>query len=556
MTRVEEYVQTVLDNPKEYNKYEKKAVQRHVRDISRDDFDYYYDEEAAEKAVGFIELLKHTKGKSAGQYFILSPWQVFIVSMIFGWKKKKDNLRRFRKAYVEVSRKNGKSTLGAAIALLMMLADGEVGAEIYSIATKEDQAKIVWDEAKRMIEATQLKQVVKRTYKTLYHLAKNSKYQPLGRDSDTLDGLSPSCVIVDEYHAHKDNELVNVMESGMGYREQPLTFIITTAGSSTNSPCYTERDRVKEILETDDDDLRDETTFGIIFTLDENDEWTDSTTWKKANPNLHIIQEDYIPNRVKEAISNPRIAVDVKTKNLNIWTNADDEWISVEKWDACKGRIPKNIIESECAGAIDLSLTDDLTAYVKVFEREGMYYIKPYFYMPKDTILDKTQRDKVPYLTWSEKGYITATPGPVIDYDYVEKDIAEDNEELQLREVAYDPYNARTLVDRLLDHGVQMVEFRQNKTNISEPTKEFERLVLQKKIVHDGNPVLSWMMQNVQIDTDAHGNIQPVKTDRYKRRRKIDGVVAAIMALDRIKASEEVQKTSIYEERGLLSIDI
>jgi len=379
--------------------------------------------------------------------------------------------------------------------------------------------------------------------------------RPLGADSDTEDGLNPHFVLVDEYHAHKSAEMLNVMESGMGARRQPLVFIITTAGKEKQCACFQEeRALVVNILEKNIEPVP-QNIFGIIYTLDDDDDWLDENTWIKANPNLGVsLSWDYLRKRVAEAVASPEKQNDVKTKNLNIWTQAETRWISSEAWKACPSKfIPDSLTGRSCYGGLDLSTNIDLTAWVLCFpplDRGGEFIFLYRFFMPADNLLERQRRDRVPYVVWSGQGLITATPGNVIDYDLIESRILEDAAKYKIVEVAYDPYNATEIVNHLVDKGVNMIPHRQGFVSMSGPSKTFEEKVLARKINHGGNPVMTWMVSCTEIKYGEGDLIKPVKPDRKKTGKRIDGVIASVMALGR--ATMGTDTGSVYERQELM----
>lgn len=564
MTKAEQYIFDVTHNNILVCKLAKAAVKRHLQDLKKqntEEFPYYFDGEAGERVNTFIEMLKHTKGQWAKERkkLVLEPWQCFINYVLFGWKRVGSGNRRFTKAYIEVARKNGKTTLAAGVANYCFLADGEAGAEVYFGATKKDQAKIAWKEAMFQIQKHPIlknKTKVTKNSSTITIPGTQSLMRALGQDSDTEDGLNPSFALIDEYHAHKNSSLVNVLEDGMGAREQPLIYIITTAGFDKNVPCYQEeRSLVEGILENTIDP-RPEDVFGIIFTLDKNDDWTDSECWVKSNPNLGVsVNQEFLQDQVKKALATPQKQNSVLTKNFNIWTQAVTRWILPEIWEKNhdnKNKLP-DLTGRECYGSFDLSSTTDLTAWVLVFPPIGdetRYIIKAHFFLPSDNMIDRERRDKVPYSLWEKQNFITFTDGNVIDYRYIEERILQDASKYDLKEIAYDPYNAKQTVLRLTEEGLNMVQFRQGFISMSPASKDFEKKVLNGEIEHMSNPVLRWMMSCTEVATDPAGNIKPVKPQSNKYGKRIDGIVAAIMALERSTISDN--GPSVYEERGVL----
>ncbi len=448
--------------------------------------------------------------------------------------------------------------MAATTAWYCSMMDGEEGPQVYCVATKLDQAKIAWDAIKAQVDYQPLLRTKTKAYKqglTITIPETHGVIKPIGRDSKTQDGLNPSFVLVDEYHAHPTAEMLNVMQNGMGARSQPLMYIITTAGFDKNSPCYQEeRTLVTGLLEKSLDPCP-ENVFGIIFTLDEGDDWTDESVWIKANPNLGIsVNIDFLRNQVTQALALPRKQNDVMTKNFNIWTQATTRWISAESWDECNFEFP-DLIGRECYGGLDLSTTTDISAFVLCFppvDLEKKYTFLYRFFIPGDNILERERVDKVPYSLWASQGFVTITPGNVIDYDFIESQVMEDAKDYVVKEIAYDPYNSTEIVNHLSDEGMNMLPFRQGFMSMSAPTKDFEKRVLGKELNHGNNPVIKWMVSCTELKTDGTDNIKPDKPDRTRTGKRIDGVVASIMALDR--AVQNQGKSSVYEDRGVRAI--
>lgn len=537
-------------------KWVKLAVDRHVQDLERvgnEDFPFYFDENEAIRAIKFIELLRHTKGEWADQTkhdtrIRLEPWQQFIVWNLFGWRQNADGCRRYNKAYIEVARKNGKTTFAAAILNYCYLADSprEVGAEAYTVATKRDQAKIAWGEAERQIRRHPTLASRTKTYKqnsTVVVKGTPAILRPLGQDSDTEDGLNPHVALIDEYHAHPSNEMVGVIQSGMGSRRQPLILIITTAGFDRNAACYQEEHTLTEKMLEGALDPSPETYFGIIYTIDTGDDWQDREVWIKSNPNLGVsVKWEYLEDQIREAILVPRKQNNVKTKNLNIWTNAFSRWLSSEMWDRCASDFDESDLEGRIGyGGLDLSTNIDITAFVLTFppeEPETRYRSIFRFFIPEENVREREERDRVPYSAWIEAGYIHATPGNVIDYDYIEEVIRADADRFDIQEIAYDPWNATEIINHLQDDGLEFVTFRQGYASMSPAAKDYEKRIRSGELEHGGNPVMNWMVSCVEVKQDPAGNIKPVKPDRRKTGKRIDGVVGHIMSLSRAVWSE------------------
>lgn len=530
-------------------KLTQQAVKRHLRDLKDGgQRGMRFDAKAAQHAIDFFSLLKHSKGEWAGKPLILEPWQVFKVGSIFGWLRA-DGYRRFRTVYEEVARKNGKTLMLAGAGLYGMTCDGEQGAEIYSAATKHDQAVIAHTDAVRMVKASpSLKKVVKIFKNNLNVELTNSKYVPLGADADTLDGLNVHFALVDEVHAHKTRNLWDVLETATGSRRQPLIWAITTAGFQRESICRELRQYAIRVLEGVFDD---DSFFSVIYTLDEKDEWDDEKNWSKANPNLGVsVKLDDMRRLALKAKESPASLNNFLRKRLNIWTEQDVRWLAMAKWDLCGDAFNPNVLDGEvCFAGLDLSTTTDITALVLYFPESNATLCK--FWIPEDNAELRERRDRVPYLTWAKQGHITRTPGNVVDYTFVRAQINELAKKYELQLIGYDPWNARHLAQQLKDEdGLPMVEFRQGYVSMNEPCKALEALVIGEKLRHGGNPVLRWMASNVTVATDPAGNI---KMDKGRSTERIDGMVALAMAIG-CSMSEEAVGASVYETRGIIRL--
>ena len=578
--------------------YVRLAVERYYADLDRAlDRGWYFDKKAAMRAIRFIEKLKHTKGEWAGQRFRLEPWQQFVLWNIFGWKvcarrvqrqtsltsaepqpklafgKDADGtrrlaspsssslgkarerslpsfVRRFRYAYIEIARKNGKTALSAGIGLYMLFADGESRPEVYSAATVKDQAKICFSDAVEIVKATDLKNYLTPYRNSIVYELKGGTMKPLSSDYGTHDGLNPSCGIIDEFHAHKDSGMFDVIKSAFGARRQPLMFIITTAGFDKSGVCYAYRENVIKVLRgvNEDDSL-----FGIIYTLDDKSEWDDPKMWIKANPNLGVsLSADYLADQVKDAKNRPEAVRNVMTKNVDLWVDAERTWILDDVWLKCIGTTaPADLKGCACWGGLDLSNVSDITAYVLLFHENDRFQLLPHFWIPEEKMLEKVRKENINYDKWVAEGYVTVTPGNVIDYDFVKADILRIVADYDLRTSAYDRWNSSQKIIDLQNEGMGCNPFGQGYGSMSAPTKEFEKLVLTGKIEHFGNPVLRWMLASTLVKTDPAGNIKP---DKEKSTQKIDGIVAAIMALGEWMTAQADDESNPYENRGLLTL--
>ncbi len=533
-------------------KWVRLACERHLRDLDTGhERGLWFDHDAESRVYAFFEqYLRHSKGEFAKKPFVLQEWQAFIVGSVFGWKRE-DGTRRFRTAYDEEPRKNGKSTRLAGIGLYMTTADGESGAEVYSAATKKDQAKIVWGEAKNMVLASPELRARTRVFAANMNVpALGAKFEPLGADSDSLDGLNISCAIVDELHAHKSRDLWDVLETATGARRQPLIYAITTAGRNKLSVCWELRDYACKVLEGI---VQDDSFFAIIFTIDDGDDWSDPKVWGKANPGLGVsVKVDDLQRKVEKARHLPAAQNAFKRLHLNVWTEGAGSWLDIEAWDENGQEVdPDDLVGRECFGGLDLSTTTDITAFVKVFppvEEGEPWKVLARFWVPAENIAKRAKTDRVPYDVWREQGYIEATPGNVVDYRAVGAGIIADAQAFDLREVAYDRFNSSQLVTELMDEGLTMVPFGQGFVSMAAPTRELEKLVISGLLAHGGNPVLRWMASNVVVVEDPAGNMKPAKN---KSAEKIDGIVALIMAIGRaIAPRDEEAVTEIVYESG------
>lgn len=553
-----QYIDDVLSGNILVCKWVRLAVQRHIDDLSRwqgkKDAPYYFDEDAAQHVIDFFSFLRHSKGKWAGQPFLLEPWQQFILWVVFGWKRSIDDCRRFRTVYIEIARKNGKSTYGAGSGLYMFFADGEQGAECLTAATKKEQAAIVHSEATRMVRSSPSLNKRIGIFKNNLHIPDTaSKFVPLGADSKTEDGLNVHFALIDEYHAHPNAGMYDVLRSGMGARTQPMMWIITTAGFEKYCACYDERSYLTSILEKI---FNDESYFGIIFTIDDGDKWDDEKVWIKANPNLGLsVNLEDMRDMCRKAQRSPSKQNEFKTKKLNIWTETLTRWIAEEAWALCNFPVNIDALKGRKAyGAFDLSTTTDLTAWVLCFPPivpGGKYQFLFNFYCPQEDLdLRFPNKNMLAVIRrWIEEGYIVSTPGNVIDYDFVEQQIRRDAQLFDIQEIPFDPYNATQLVNNLMKEGFEdkMVKFSQGIMNMSGPAKNFETKVLKQELAHGNNPVMNWMVACTEVYRDANANIKPVKPDRAKSEKRIDGVIASIMALDRAVKGDSGE--SIYEYR-------
>jgi len=516
----------------------------------------YYDKNAADYAVNFIECLCHTKGTWARKRFELIDWQEQIIRDVFGTIKP-NGYRQFNTAYIEIPKKQGKSELAAAVALLLTCGDGEERAEVYGCAADRQQASIVFNVAAdmvRMCPALAKRVKILDSQKRLIYLPTGSIYQVLSADVGNKHGFNTHGVVFDELHTQPNRKLYDVMTKGSGdARMQPLYFLITTAGNDTKSICYEVHQKAKDII---DGRKIDHTFYPCIFGADEADDWTDPKTWKKANPSLGItVGIDKVKAACESAKQNPAEENTFRQLRLNQWVKQAVRWMPMEKWDRCAFATNEDQLEGRvCYGGLDLSSTTDITAFVLVFpptDEADKFVVLPYFWIPEDNLDLRVRRDHVPYDLWEHQGFLQTTEGNVVHYGFIEKFIEKLGEKFNIREIAFDRWGAVQMVQNLEGMGFTVVPFGQGFKDMSPPTKELMKLTLEERIAHGGHPVLRWMMDNIFIRTDPAGNIKP---DKEKSTEKIDGAVATIMALDRAIRCGNDTSASVYDSRGLMFI--
>lgn len=545
-----EYMRGVLDGSVPACSFVKQAVQRQLNDLKRwgaEGGDYYFDEKEASRPCWFIENLTHTKGELAGRAIHLEPWQCFLLTTLFGWKAKAGN-RRFRSAYVEVARGNGKSTLLSGIGLFCLCADHEPGAEVYSFATTREQAKIVFGDAQTMARGNRALQEaygLEVTAHALYVPATNSTFQAKSAEGSTLDGLNTHLAIIDELHAHKKRDVFDVVETSLGKRRNSLMVSITTAGVDRTGICYEQRTLVTKILSGS---LQDESYFGVIYTLDPDDDWKSDEALAKANPNWGVsVRPEVIRALQAKAIATPSAENNFKTKHLDVWCNADVGWMDMKAWDACADEsLDESDFDGEpCWLGLDLASTSDMTAKVKIFQRKidgsSHYYLFGDYWLPR-TAIERGVNSQ--YQGWEYLGYLHVCEGPVTDFAEIRDSILEDCGRYSVQSVAYDPFQAVQLSKELSDDGVPMVLCKQTVANLSDPMKQFQALVLDHRLHFNGDPVLTWMVSNVVCHVDVKENIYPRKG---APENKIDGVVSGIMALSRALLNDEHRTMDLNE---------
>ncbi len=514
----------------------------------------HYDKDQADYVVAFIECLCHTKGRWAGKPFYLMPWQEQIIRDIFGTLKA-DGKRQFTTAYIEIPKKNGKSELAAAVALYLLFGDGEASPEVYGAAADRAQASIVMDVAARMTKMTPAlnkRSKILTANKKIMCDTNNGFYQVLSAEVGTKHGLNVSGLVLDEVHAQPNRKLYDVLTKGSGdAREQPLYFLITTAGNDQNSICWELHQKALDIIEGR---KIDPTFYPVIYGASESEDWTDPKVWEKANPSLgETITMDKVVAACESAKQNPGEENSFRQLRLNQWVKQSVRWMPMDKWDACNFPVDEDELEGRvCYGGLDLSSTTDITAFVLVFpptDEDDKYVVLPYFWIPEDNLDLRVRRDHVPYDVWEKKGVLQTTEGNVVHYGYIEKFIESLGERYNIREIAFDRWGAVQMVQNLEGMGFTVVPFGQGFKDMSPPTKELMKLVLEQRIAHGGHPVLRWNMDNIYIRTDPAGNI---KADKAKSTEKIDGSIGMIMALDRAIRCGNQSNESVYDTRGLL----
>jgi phage terminase large subunit-like protein len=555
------YMDGVLNGEILACEYLKLAVKRQIDDLENGgERGLVFERWEAAYVIKFFGLLKHSKGKWAGSPFILEPWQKFIVWVVFGWKNP-DGTRRFRTVYKEVARKNGKSTFLAALGLYGLGFDDENGSEVYSVATKEDQARITHNEGRSMAKKSGYLGGLATIHKKAISVdSRDSTWIPLGSNSTKQDGFNPHMVLVDELHAHPDRTMIDVMDSGLGSREQPLLFIVTTAGFNVQSVCYYERDYAIKVLKGD---VEDDTYFAIIFTLDRDevsgellDDWKDPKVWIKANPNLGVsVYLNDMERMCKKAIESPLTLNNFLTKKLDVWTTQETKYFNMEKWNACNEVIDESeLLGRRCFLGIDLASKNDIGALVSLFELEDKrVVVLCKFYCPRERAIERSKKDRVPYMLWADQGYLILTKGNRINYDIIKKDIEIIHGKFDVLKTGFDQWNFEYLFQRLVSDGMDaenFVQYGQTLKNMSEPTKDLDVLVVEGRFVHNNNPILKWMASNTAVYTDPNDNVRPVKN---KSSEKIDGIVATVMARG-LSLIEPPEEESVYETRGILEL--
>lgn len=493
---------------------------------------FEYDEARATRCVNFIErVLVHTIGEWAGKPFILETWQrEDIIKPMFGWVRP-NGARRYRMAYLSMARKNGKSELGAAIALYLTFADGEQGGQVYSAAADRKQASVVFDVAAEMVLASPVlrrRALVYKSAKRIVDTASKTIYEALSAEVGTKHGLNASGVVFDELHTQPNRDLWDVLKTSMGARKQPLMVGLTTAGYDRQSICYEMYSYAKDVAAGR---KKDETFFSFIREAPADADWTDVKVWRVANPALGVfLHEETMREECERAKQLPAFQNTFRNLYLNQWVQQRTRAIDMHRWAACRLDPWPELEGEECYGALDLSETQDLTAFVRVFRRGEEYLVVPHFWLPGEDVRGRSRRDGVDYETWARDGLVTLCEGPAVDYLRVVADIAAMAEKTRIRQIAFDRWGTLGVYQALEREGFEMVRFGQGYADMSGATKEFLTAVATQKVRHAGHPVLDWNVDCVELTSDPAGNVKPVKPDRRKNSQRIDGVVASIMA--------------------------
>lgn len=517
-------------------KYIRDACQRFIDDMQRDELEFRF--KTVDRCIRFIALLKHTTGKFSGKNFHLEPWQQWVVANIVGWYWRHTGTRRFTQSYIEMSRKQGKTALVAALALYYLIADGEDGAEVDLAANSKEQAKIAFKMAKSFAKSLDPGKTDLVAYRDQIQFAINeSVMNVFASDDSTLDGYNASFGIIDEYHSAPDSSVRDVIKSSMGMRENPHICTITTAGFDKTLPCYELRNYGIEVvarLKHDDE------FFVAIYEMDDDDDWKDERNWKKCAPNLGVtVSREWLRSEVKTAINNPREETNVKTKNLNVWCDAAEVWIPEQKLIDISSNFSWEMFSAEediCYVGVDLSAVSDLTAVAYLIMHDNRYFLDIDYYCPEEALETKTDKDK--YRLWRQTGELKVTPGNVTDYDYITNDIIRHNKNVTIAAVGYDKWNATQWAIDCTAMGMPLEEYSQSLGNFNRPTRELERLILMASnqkmnsqepvLTINANAITLFCFRNVELKSDWNGNVKPNKSIDKK---KIDGVIATIEAL-------------------------
>lgn len=514
--------------------------------------DYHFDEQAAQHAVDFIEgLCTHVEGELAGQPFILEDWQKEeIIRPLFGWKRK-DGSRKYRQAWIEIPRKNGKTSLSSAISLYLLFGDGEAGAQIYNAASSKEQARLGFNISKQMIKQNPTLTENSEIFENSIVLSgTNSFLKAISAEAYSKHGFNAHGIIFDEIHAQPNNELWDVLATSTGSRRQPLMVAITTAGVMKKGHIAWENHNIAMGIRNGT--IKDESMLVVIYGAESTDDPFSPETWKKCNPCYNVsIKKEYLAEQAKKARNQPSYLNTFKRLHLNVWTSTEKQFISPANWNACNltPLTEEFFYGKKCVLAFDLGATRDFTALSIATFEGGIYHVMPYIFIPEKAANNRNMRDQIE--AWIRQKYIISVPGDTLDYEFVYKMIVHLTEKCNIAEVAYDRWNTSWLTTQLKNDGANLFLFGQGYKTMSPATKEFEKLVIEKKLNHGGNPVLAWMNENMAITEDAAGNIKP---DKQKSTEKIDGMIASIMAVSRLIEAPKEEGGSVYETRGIINL--
>ena len=549
MTYIEEYYQFLLKNPDKANHKILVTYKKLVQDIynprevsffnaiteENEKHIYIFDEHKGNLPIEFIEkFCKHSKGKWAGKPVILELWQKAMIQAAFGFVDKETRLRKYKKVLLFVARKNGKSTIDSGLSLFMLTKSGEGGAEVYSVATKKEQAKIVWDEARRMIKKSPaLDKRIRCLVGGIFYDETESQMKALASDSNSLDGLNAHFVIADEVHAWKDKNLLDVMYDSMSAREQPMLLETSTMGTIRESVFDNEYDYFSEIIKgyEDKSDIVDETVLPVIYELDNPSEWLDEKKWYKANPGLGTIKNiKDLRDKVNRAKNNPTELTNLLCKDFNIRQNEQDKWLDFDTINNESTYEVDEIYDTYAVGGVDLSSTTDLTCATLLIAKGDRKYVIQQYFIASERLESKIKEDKIPYDKWEQRGLVTICEGAKVDYSKVTEWIYRMNNEFKIAPlwIGYDPWNSNYWIDEMKNYGFDMVEIRQGAKTMSNPMKQLEADLIEKKLNYNNNPVLKWCLCNTAVKRDDNDNIRPVKGQ--KQRARIDGAVSLIIA--------------------------
>jgi phage terminase large subunit-like protein len=531
----ERYIRDVVAGKIVASKLVRQQFERHLRDLEQGPArGLVFDRAAAQRVIDFFAgFLCHTEGEYDGKPFILDPYQQAVVWILYGWKWAATGYRRFKFAYLEIARGQGKSAFASGLCIYELIAFGEPGAQVYSAATDKKTAKLVWDTAALMVRRSPALSKRITLFRDNMHIPGTaSKFEPCSSEDTNLMGLRPSFICLDELHAHATSGVWDVMISAMGKRRNPLLFAITNSGFDRTSVCWRQREYSEKVLAGI---IEDDAWFAFIAGLDPEDDWEDESNWPKANPALGtIVNLDDMRQQALKAKADPSALNSFLRFRLSVWTSADTAWMPMDKWDLCNAAVDQEALKGRpCYGGLDLSTTTDISAFVLLFPPYGddpLWYVLPKLFLPEDAIAQRSKRDRVPYDVWARQGFFELTPGNVIDYDFIRAAIRELAEQYDIREIAFDRWNSSQLVTQLMADGFEMVKFGQGYESMNAPTKRLLELVLTGELAHGGHPVMRWSASNVRCTPDPAGNI---KMDKGKSREKIDPMVALDMATGR-----------------------